>query len=105
MQMIYMRIKCPFYLICHLTSLFKAYVDEMHSMFSDWGQNIVLTNPHLVDEFARSPLENGWETTKEKKKMTGDSSYKANENYSVCLTFTLSANSIWSILLLETMKF
>lgn len=52
MQMIYMCIKCPFHLICHLTSLFKAYLDEMHSVFPDRGKNIVLIILHFVDEFS-----------------------------------------------------
>lgn len=67
MQMIYMRIKCPFDLICHLTSLFEAYVDEMHSMFPE-DRILLLTNPHLVGKFAGSPLENGGGTTKKKRK-------------------------------------
>lgn len=52
MQMIYVCIKCPFYLLCHF-NLSEAYPDEMHStMFPNWKHNIVLIILNLVNDFA-----------------------------------------------------
>lgn len=73
MQMIYVCIKCPFYLLCHF-NLSEVYPDEMHStMFPNWKHNIVLIILNLVNDFAffKSLIENEKKAEKPINKVTG----------------------------------
>lgn len=60
MQMIYVCIKCPFYLLCHF-NLSEVYPEEIHStMFPNWKHNIVLIILNVVNDFAFVFLKPNW---------------------------------------------